>query len=66
MVTAPTQFSAHAAVPVDTTGDGVTGPAAVVAVGIVLPTRLAGILEGFSAATQAYAQFRAKRRELSG
>jgi len=56
---------AHAAVPIQ--GDAGTvesGRSAVVAVGILLPARLAGNLEGFAAAEQAYRQFRVQRREL--
>jgi len=47
---------AHAAVPLP--GDGV------VAVGLVLPTRLAGNLEGVARANEAYRRFRAERREI--
>jgi two-component system nitrogen regulation sensor histidine kinase NtrY len=50
----------HAAAPVESGAD----PPTVVSVGIVLPTRLVGSLEGIVRADQAYRQFRANRREL--
>ncbi len=55
---------AHAATPHPELGQGSGGEPVVVAVGFVLPTRLAGNLEGFNAANQAYRQFRAQRKDL--
>jgi two-component system nitrogen regulation sensor histidine kinase NtrY len=56
---------AHAAIPLAAV-PGFEGapPDSVVAVGTVLPSLLAGNLEGFAAAAQTYRQFRAQRRDL--
>jgi two-component system nitrogen regulation sensor histidine kinase NtrY len=55
---------AHAAVPVERTPGAVPGVTGVVAVGIVLPSRLAGSLESIDRAAGAYRKFRAQRRQL--
>jgi two-component system nitrogen regulation sensor histidine kinase NtrY len=55
---------AQAAVPVLNDAIASGDPAAVIAVGALLPTPLAGNLEGFAEAEQTYRQFRAQRREL--
>jgi two-component system nitrogen regulation sensor histidine kinase NtrY len=55
---------AHAAVPIARPPGEGPGVAGVVAVGIVLPSRLAGSLESIDQAAGAYRKFRAQRREL--
>jgi len=55
---------AHAAVPVELAPGEGPAVAGVVAVGIVLPSRLAGSLESIDQAAGAYRKFRAQRREL--
>jgi two-component system nitrogen regulation sensor histidine kinase NtrY len=55
---------AHAAVPLQRVGAGPGEAPYVVSVGIVLPPRLAGNLEGIDRAARIYRQFRVQRREL--
>jgi two-component system nitrogen regulation sensor histidine kinase NtrY len=55
---------AHAAVPIEATPGEGRQIAGIVAVGIVLPSRLAGSLESIDQAAGAYRKFRAQRREL--
>jgi two-component system nitrogen regulation sensor histidine kinase NtrY len=54
---------AHAAVPILEDGPE-AGPSGTVSVGIVIPPRLAGNLEGIDRASRIYRQFRVQRREL--
>jgi len=55
---------AHAAVPVEDGLLGSLGERYTVSVGIVVPPRLAGNLEGIDRAARIYRQFRVQRREL--
>jgi two-component system nitrogen regulation sensor histidine kinase NtrY len=55
---------AHAAVPVEDGRLGRGGERYVVSVGIVVPPRLAGNLEGIDRAASIYRQFRVQRRDL--
>jgi len=57
-----TGLLAHAATPAHRDEPG--GGSTIIVVGAVLPTRLAGNLEGFNAANQAYRRFRAQRKDL--
>ena len=55
---------AHAAVPIDDGLLGADGEHYTVSVGIVVPPRLAGNLEGIDRAARIYRQFRVQRRDL--